>query len=202
MLLILFFSAITNGALLPSTSLTLQEIHLVRSLTHISHRYFAPGRSLVISSPATYRDVQQQLIAEIHRTTIWPVVVTVDGNISKSNKTDFIVRDGSYVILIPDGNIESVKGEMEGLALDQNKFTRFWNSEARFVVAGTNEFSKPQQTDIFEYFSKFRIYNCIIVSQEHYIKDKDYNRPINFNDVDTGMKLGVYTWFPYLGSGR
>ena len=152
MLLILFFSAITNGALLQSTYLTLQEIHLVRSLTHISHRYFAPGRSLVISSPATHRDVQQELIAEIHRTTIWPVVVTVDGNISKSNKTDFIDRDGSYVILIPDGNIESVKGEMEGLALDHNKFTRFWNSEARFVLAGTNEFSKPQQTDIFEYF--------------------------------------------------
>jgi hypothetical protein len=54
--------------------------------------------------------------------------------------------------IIPDGNIESVKGEMEGLAVDQNKFTRFWNSEARFVLAGTNEFSKPQQTDIFEYF--------------------------------------------------
>ena len=30
-----------------------------------------------------------------HRNSIWPVVVTVDGNISKSDKTDFIVRDGS-----------------------------------------------------------------------------------------------------------
>jgi len=26
--------------------------------------------------------VQQELIAEIHRTSIWPVVVTVDGNIA------------------------------------------------------------------------------------------------------------------------
>ena len=77
MLVILLFSAITNGSLLPSTSLTLQEIHLVRCLIHISHRYFAPGRSLVISSPATYGDVQQELIAEIHRTSIWPAVVIV-----------------------------------------------------------------------------------------------------------------------------
>ena len=61
LLVILLFSAITNGAMQKSTKLTLQEIHLVRRLTYISHRYFAPGRSLVISSPATYRDVQQEL---------------------------------------------------------------------------------------------------------------------------------------------
>jgi hypothetical protein len=146
--------------------------------------------------------VQKELIAEIHRTAIWPVVVTVDGNISKANKTDFIDRDGSYIILIPDGNFESVKGEMEGLAVDQNKFTRFWNSEAWFVVTGKNEFSKPQQTDIFEYFSKFRIYNCIIVIQERYVKEIDNSRPINFNDMDTDMKLVVYTWFPYQSSDR
>jgi len=58
----------------------------------------------VISSPAIYRDVQQELIAEIHRTSIWPVDVTVDGNISIPEKSDFIDRDGSYIILIADGN--------------------------------------------------------------------------------------------------
>jgi len=67
---ILIFSAITYAALLPSTSLTLKEVHLVRCLTYISHRYFEPGRDLVISSPATNRDVQQELIAAIHRTSI------------------------------------------------------------------------------------------------------------------------------------
>jgi hypothetical protein len=73
----------------------------------------------VISSPATYSDVQQELIAEIHRTAIWPVVVTVDGNIIKSNKTDFIDRDGSYIILIPDGNIKSIIVEILGLVLHE-----------------------------------------------------------------------------------
>jgi hypothetical protein len=71
MLVIVFFSAIVSA-------LTVQEIHMLRCLTYISHRYFAPGRSLVISSPSNYRDVQQELIAEIHRTAIWPVVVCVD----------------------------------------------------------------------------------------------------------------------------
>jgi hypothetical protein len=93
----------------------------------------------VISSPATYSDVQQELIAEIPRTSIWPVVVTVDGNISKYYKTDFIDGDGSYIILIPDGNIESFQVEFNGLAeCRNNKFTRLWNSEAWFVVAGAN----------------------------------------------------------------
>jgi hypothetical protein len=81
-MVILLFSAITNGALLPSTSFILEEIHLVRCLKYISHRHFVPGRSIVISSPAADRFVQKELIAEIQRTSIWPVVVTVDGNIS------------------------------------------------------------------------------------------------------------------------
>jgi archaellum component FlaG (FlaF/FlaG flagellin family) len=42
--------------------------------------------------------VQQELVEEIHRISIWPVVVIVDGNISKPYKTDFIDRDGSYII--------------------------------------------------------------------------------------------------------
>jgi hypothetical protein len=150
LLVILFFIAITNGTLPPSTTLSLSEIHLVRCLTYISHRYFPSGRSLVISSPATYRDVRQELIEEIHRTAVWPVVVTVDGNISIPYKTDFIDRDGSYIILIPDGDIESLQAEIAGLAVGRdNEFTRLWDSEARFVVAGANEFSKSQQTEIF-----------------------------------------------------
>ena len=158
---------------------------------------------MVLSSPSTYRDVQQELIAEIHRTAIWPVVVTVDGNISKHTKTDFIDRDGSYIILIPDGKLNIFEAEINGLAVGQkHSFTRFWNSESRFVVAGANEFTKSQQTDIIDYFSKFRIYNCIIVSQVHYVIGKKYSSPKKVNDVDTVMKLGVYTWFPYQSSDR
>ena len=58
-----------------------------------------------------------------------------------------------------------------------------------------------QQTDIFDYLSKFRIYNCIITSKEHYLKD-EYSRQMKGNIVDTGMELVVYTWFPYQSSDR
>jgi len=174
----------------------------VRCLTYISHRYFAPGRTVVISSPATYRDVLQELIAEIHRTANWPVVVSVDGNINKPEKSDFIDRDGSYIILIPDGNFKSFEAEITGLARDGTKWTRLWNSGARFVVAGANDFSMSQQTEIFDYFSKVRIYNCIILSTRHYLTDKKYSSRINVNVVDPGMKLVVYTWFPYQSSNR
>ena len=200
--MILLLGAITNGELLPSTALTSQEIHLVRCLTYISHKYFAPGRSLLISSLAAYRDVQQELIAEIQRTATWPVVVTVDGNISTPNKTDFIDGDGSYIILLPDENMKSLKNENIGLPLVRNEFTRLWNSEARFVVARTNELSMSHQKDIFEFFSKFRIYNCIIVSPEQYVIDKQYSRQISDNNEDTVVNLGVYTWFPYQSSDR
>ena len=60
----------------------------------------------MISSPSTYRDKQQELIAEIHRTAIWPVVVPVDDNISKSDKRHFKERDVSYIMFIPDGNFK------------------------------------------------------------------------------------------------
>jgi hypothetical protein len=199
---ILFFSAIRNGAQQPYTSLSLEEVQLVRCLTYISHRYFPPGRSLVISSPPTYRDVQQELITEIHRTAIWPVVVTVGGNISKPEKNDFIDRDGSYIILTPDANINSFVEEIFRLTMGYNTFTPIWNSGTRFVVAGANEFEMWQQMAIFHFFSLLRIYNCIIVSQEHYVVYNEHKRPINVNDVDTSMKLWVYTWFPYQSSDR
>jgi hypothetical protein len=135
----------------------------------------------MISSPATYRDVQQELIAEIHRTSIWPVVVTVDGNINIPKKSDFIDKDGSYIMLIPDGNIKSFNAEIDGIVEESRRYTRLWNSEARFVVAGANKFSMSQQTQIFDHFSKLRIYNCIIVNQELYVIDTEYSRPTYVN---------------------
>ena len=66
LLVIQLLSGIENGDLLTTTALTLEEFHLVRCLTHISHRYFPPGRNLVISSATTYRDVLMELIAEIN----------------------------------------------------------------------------------------------------------------------------------------
>jgi hypothetical protein len=195
MIVIVSFSAIVNAY-------TVQEIHMLRCLTYISQRYFAPGRSLVISSPSNYRDVQQELIADIHLTAIWPVVVSFDDNISKPNKTGLIDKDGSYFILITDGNTEHFLAEINGLAFVGRKFTRIWNAEARFFVAGTIYFSVFQQMYIFDLFSRLRIYNCIITSQENYVINKEYMTPINVNNVDTGIKLGVYTWFPYQTSDR
>jgi hypothetical protein len=89
--------------------------------------------------------VQKEMIAEIQRTAVWPVVVKIDGNISKSKKTDFIDKDGSYITLITDGNIKSFEAEIKGLAVGRDKLTSFWNYDARFVVAGANEFSMSQQ---------------------------------------------------------
>ena len=45
----------------------------------------------------------------------------------------------------------SFTDEINGLAVRRNRFTRFWNSEARFVVAGAIEFSMSQQTNILDY---------------------------------------------------
>jgi hypothetical protein len=145
--------------------------------------------------------VQQELIEEFHRTSTWPVVVSVGGNISKPDKTDFIDRNSSYIILIPDGDFKSFQVEFNELAQKgEYNFTRLWNSESRFVVAAANKFSKLQQRAIFDYFSQLRIYNCIIVSQERDEIYKQNSKPTNVSDVETDMKLSVYTWFPYQSS--
>jgi len=196
LLVIMLFSVNTKSELLPITSLTLREKQLVSCLTYIIKSYFTLGRTLVISSQGTYRNVQQELIAEIHTTSIWPVV-NVDWNISIKEGSGFIDRGGSYIILITHGNIKSFQVECNGLTEGRNnKFTSLRNSETRFVVAGVIEFPMSQQTDIIIYFSKFRIYNCIIVSQEHFVIDNVYSRPIKPNDVDAAVLLGVYTSFP------
>jgi hypothetical protein len=46
---------------------------------------------------AKYRDVQQELIAEIQRSSKWPAVVSVDGNIGIPEETHFIDRDDSFL---------------------------------------------------------------------------------------------------------
>ena len=143
---------------------------------------------MVIASPATYRDVLQEQIAEIHRTVVWPVVVAVDGNISIPVNTDFIDRDGSYIIIIPDGNIESIDAEITGqIFYRKNEISKLWNSVARFVVAEANEFSMSQQKYIFDYFSKYRIYKFIIVSKELDVIMKEYSRTKKVNNVGTGI---------------
>ena len=58
--------------------------------------------------------MQQELIAEIHRTSFLPVLVTIDGNISIPEESDFIDLDGNYIILIPDANINILKTEING----------------------------------------------------------------------------------------
>jgi hypothetical protein len=66
MLVIMLFSIITNWELLLFKSVSVKEIHLVDCQPYMSHRYVLKGISLAISSPANYKDVQQELIAEIH----------------------------------------------------------------------------------------------------------------------------------------
>jgi hypothetical protein len=105
------------------------------------------------------------------------------------------------MILIPNGNIKYLHAEIFALLLvRKNNSTRIWNFEARFDVVGANEFSIPQQTEIFEYLSKHRIYNSIIINKVNYVLDKELSRLKNFNHVDTCIKLVVYIWFPYQSS--
>ena len=102
-----------------------------------------------------------------------------------------------------DGNLKPFKAELKWVFEDQkHSFTTFWNSDVLFVVVGANEFTTSQQTDIRNYFSKLKKYNCIVISQEHYVIDKENKSSLNINDVDTVTKLVVYTWFPYQSSDR
>jgi hypothetical protein len=91
---------------------------------------------------------------------------------------------------------------MKGLPLGRRILRKVRNYNARFVVAGTNKFSMSQHKRIFNVFSQLRIYNCIFVSLEHDVIYRENSRHVKTNVVDTGMKLAVYTWFPYQSSDR
>jgi len=106
-------------------------------------------------------------------------------------------------MLLPDGYISKCFNHFLFLQIvlnRENKFKIVWNFEARFVVATANKFSTWQKIEIFINLSVYRIYNIIIVSPEQYETNKELMRQIKVNDVDTGMKFGVYTWFPYQSS--
>jgi len=46
------------------------------------------------------------------------------------------------------------------------------------------------------------MYNCVIVSPEQYVIDKEYGREVKVNNVDTVVNFVVYTWCPYQSSDR
>ena len=92
--------------------------------------------------------------------------------------------------------------EINGVVKDGTINKRLWDSGARFVVARASEFSKSQQTEILDSFSKLGIYNCIILSRGHYNIDKKYSSRKKVNAEVTDMILGAYTWFPYQSADR
>jgi hypothetical protein len=102
------------------------------------------------------------------------------------------------VILIPDGNLKNFQAEINRLAKGKEM-----NSQvSRILKVGLlwleQRNSQCRNKRIYLIISKkLRIYNSIIVSQKQYVINKVYSKLINVNDVDTGMKLGVYIWFPY-----
>jgi hypothetical protein len=198
---------------------------------YIIHKHFAPGRSVVISLPSTGRDlnnnVEQQLTSYIQQSSIWPLVISRGRHIGNIGEINFIHGDGSYIILISNGSFSSFSDQINRLALIKNKFTRYWNSEARFIVS---EIQKNPVADyeelrkkILDIFARLKIFNCVIVFQEWNIPEKqpskrihktgeseEYTEDMKLGVYKTGeseeytedMKLGVYTWFPYQSPDR
>jgi archaellum component FlaG (FlaF/FlaG flagellin family) len=56
------------------------------------------------------------VIVEIQTASNWPIVVAVNGDINIPERTNVIDRDGSYIILLPDGNITNFRTQMNRLA--------------------------------------------------------------------------------------
>jgi hypothetical protein len=90
MLQILLLTAVTQAAVpLTVSTLTTDQLHTVRCVRTVAHRFFAPGRPLVLSLPRTTPDVAPSalsaplalrdglqtvsvLLGKLHGATRWP----------------------------------------------------------------------------------------------------------------------------------
>jgi hypothetical protein len=69
-------------------------------------------------------------------------------------------------------------------------------------VAGANILPTLQQTDIFDYISKLRIYTCIVVSQEHVVLEKEHVQAfLTTYLIDSGYKTPIQNMDELFASG-
>jgi len=210
--MLLLLTAVTQVRLaLTDYKLTADQLHTVRCVWTVAHRYFAPARPLVVSMPRTKPDVARSplsdplpqmddlqtvsvLLGKLHEGTSWLIELFRP---SGDDTADTPVLHHSYILFLWSGEggslNETLKNQLEIL-----KYSPSWNPRGRFLVVVTdrnNETGHLIATHICSVMWQVaRIVNGVVL-----IPNLLPYRPLNAlsNTKTSADRLNLYTWFPF-----
>jgi hypothetical protein len=155
--ILLLLIAITQAAVtLTDSTLTTDQLHTVLCVWTVAHRYFAPGRPLVVSLPRTTPYIARSAISDplpqrddlktvnvilgkLHEGTRWPIELfrpTTDDTVDSS------VLQHSYIMFVWNEEASSLNETLEN-QVENLKYSTSWNPRGRFLVVVKNSSNEP-----------------------------------------------------------
>lgn len=188
---------------------TIVRDHLLMDSTKlISEQHFISTLPLVIALPPTEEDSTTEdvgfLIAQLHTSNRWPVLLLNTNYGMTGNMIFGINRHGSYVILISGPcqpfyeYIQRISQQFAALAL--GKLHLSWNPKAKFVLPVMSACMHYKTTylarAILSKLWLYKVTNAVVL----FIESSGYS--VNFlaqNETLSAehVQLGLHTWFPY-----
>ena len=211
--MLLLLTAVTQAAVqLTHSTLTTDQLHTALCVLTVAHRYFAPGRPLVLSLPRTTPDVARSalnyplpqrddlqtvnvILGTLHEGTIWPIELFGS---SGDDSADSSVLQHSYILFVWNEEASSLNETIEN-QLENLKYSTSWNSRGRFLVVATDSSNETAHLLAAHICSVLwevaRIVNVVVL-----IRDKCAYRPlhaVSTKKTTTADRLNLYTWFPF-----
>jgi hypothetical protein len=193
-------------------ALTTQQLHTVLCVETIAHRYFTPGRPLVVTLPGSKQEVTNTtfkeslphaddmhllnaMLEKLHERTRWPIEVFRQ---SFDETADTTVLHHSYIMFVWPEEGFSLRETVEG-QVDNLKYSTSWNPRGKFLVVVTDSGPDPPNVLAAQVCSTlWQVANIVnvVVLVPHQFAIPPPNT--TSNTQRTGFdRLDLYTWFPY-----
>jgi hypothetical protein len=193
-------------------ALTTEQQNIVLCVEIIAHRYFTPGRTLIVSLPGTTRNVTRRpfpqtlahtddlqmlnvMLVTLHESARWPIEVYGP---SGDETTDTSVLHHSYILLVwlEEGLSlnETLENQVENL-----KYSMSWNPRGRFLVVVTGGSSYPPHLlagHMCSLLWKMANIVNVVVLIPHPTPHPSMNITSSTHKTGYG-RLNLYTWYPF-----
>jgi hypothetical protein len=204
-----FISAVHAGS---DMALTTEQLHTVLCVETIAHKYFTPGRSLIVSLPAskqevTYRAFKETLshtddtqvlnaiLEKLNKNTSWTIELFRPGG---DETADTAVLHHSYILFVWQEKGMSLRETLES-QLENLKYRTSWNPRGRFLVVVTASSNDPPDLLAAQVCSTLwqvaNIVNVVVL-----VPNQFAHPPINSTNSTYRIgsdRLNLYTLFPY-----
>jgi len=211
--MLLILTAVTQAAVvLTDSTLTTDQLHTVQCVWTVAHRYFAPGRPLVVSLPRTKPDVTRSalgdplpqgddlrtvnvILGKLHDGTRWPIELFQPSGDDTANTS---VLHHSYILFVWNEEVSSLNETLEN-QLENLKYSTSWNPRGRFLVVATASNNEPSHLLAAHICSIMwqvaKIVNVLVL-----IPNQLTYRPLYATSTPKSKasdRLNLYTWFPF-----